>query len=607
MGNELQSVDESIFGNEAGEEEDRDILNDYFVRLEGFDRFWDFNTKLAIVKARKGLGKSTLLSKLVYDKEEMEQDSIVIKIMGPEIMSVIEDDKEYSPDYLINKWQTSMCERIIYEIGKRIGFALQDSTMSVVEASELAGYKDKNIIGSLLSRIKIKLPIALKEKELSHPNPTELLKRFEMVKYYKAWIVIDDIDATFINNQYNSLKISTFLSSCRKMVSDFEGISIRVSIRSDVWSVINRLDEALDKCEQYISELKWNQEDFAKMLASKIYYYFKRKKLFGLYGHIHLGTDPLKYAPLIISELFVPKLNWFDVKYKPTELIYLLTDGRPRWAINLCKRALREAKSLSKRIITADDINTVLNAYGKARLEDLYKEYGQQCPDIRKIIKLFYGKNAYYRVEDLLYMLDKNYVKTHPEIQFDGLLEKNDCLKVATYLFRIGFLYANRLGRYNLKNIIRYDDNIGLLHDRFNLDWTMFWLVNPIFQKGLNLKILISEAALKDWVEKFFHPPYNMKQKLLKNEKKLLEIGDISFLLTLINIGSKDKKPAIVIAIKETGKEERSPKADIIKLGHRKARKTKGVIYYFELSEIQQEEEIIELRIYNEIDVEGRE
>jgi len=102
MNDELNLIKEEIFGNEAGEEEDPEVLNSYFVNIEGFDKFWNSDQRLAIVKARKGLGKSTLLSKLNYDKKNSEPDAIVSLIKGSDLMSFFQSDADLDPSNLIN-------------------------------------------------------------------------------------------------------------------------------------------------------------------------------------------------------------------------------------------------------------------------------------------------------------------------------------------------------------------------------------------------------------------------------------------------------------------------------------------------------------------------
>ncbi|WP_200862047.1 hypothetical protein, partial [Pseudogulbenkiania ferrooxidans] len=59
--------------------------------------------------------------------------------------------------YLENYWKRIILKRIAIEIGANIGIAATDDAMSLVEAAEYEGFKQKNIIGSIISRIKLSL------------------------------------------------------------------------------------------------------------------------------------------------------------------------------------------------------------------------------------------------------------------------------------------------------------------------------------------------------------------------------------------------------------------------------------------------------------------
>jgi hypothetical protein len=47
-------------------------------------------------------------------------------------------------------------------------------------------------------------------------------------------------------------------------------MNIRASVRTDVWALLRRYDEALDKMSQYVSEILWRQRDFLALLALRI-------------------------------------------------------------------------------------------------------------------------------------------------------------------------------------------------------------------------------------------------------------------------------------------------------------------------------------------------
>src|SRR5579862_3209535 len=121
------------------------------------------------------MGKSALLSKLAFDLQKERDKVLIVRVTGAQLRGLANPDNF---DYLQlqNYWTKVICARINYVIGAQIGFAFSDSNMALVESAEIAGFKDRNIVGALLSRIKSsKIPIEIRTPD--HINHEELLKR----------------------------------------------------------------------------------------------------------------------------------------------------------------------------------------------------------------------------------------------------------------------------------------------------------------------------------------------------------------------------------------------------------------------------------------------
>ncbi|MBU2240315.1 MAG: hypothetical protein KJ868_20095, partial [Gammaproteobacteria bacterium] len=147
--------DKKLFGNDAGEDEDLEVLNSYYIDHPDFDDFFDEDENLSIASARKGMGKSALLSRLEHRlRNNPEYNSpIVIRVKGGELLGLgVFSGEDHS--YLENYWKQIICKRIIVEIGSNIGFALNSNDVSMVELAEIDGLKGKSFIGGLISRVK---------------------------------------------------------------------------------------------------------------------------------------------------------------------------------------------------------------------------------------------------------------------------------------------------------------------------------------------------------------------------------------------------------------------------------------------------------------------
>lgn len=63
------------------------------------------------------------------------------------------DCDDYQPLQYANCWQQRICIRVLNEIAKKIKFAATDDTMTIIENSEIMGYKGKNLVSALSDKL----------------------------------------------------------------------------------------------------------------------------------------------------------------------------------------------------------------------------------------------------------------------------------------------------------------------------------------------------------------------------------------------------------------------------------------------------------------------
>ena len=104
---------EEVFGNLAGEDHKEDIHSTFYDR-DDFQEFYNPDRKLSIVSARKGMGKSALLSFLEYKlHNESEYNSpLVINVTGTDLQG-LGDFYQKDHIYLENYWKKIICKKII--------------------------------------------------------------------------------------------------------------------------------------------------------------------------------------------------------------------------------------------------------------------------------------------------------------------------------------------------------------------------------------------------------------------------------------------------------------------------------------------------------------
>lgn len=468
-------LDSELFGNDAGEDEDIERLNDYFLIKPQHKEFFMKSRKLSFVRARKGVGKSALLCYTASKVEKEYPNDIVINIRASELVSILGEKTNASYGYEI-MWQQRICSRINNEIGKRIKIAVSDDSMSIVETSEITGFKGKNIIKALLDRIKNKSG-NIEIKESTIVNDYEILKRYRDSKAKDTvWLLVDDIDATFIDSPENRLLISTFFSACRSLTQSIKELNIRASIRTDVWSMICN-DEAMDKCEQYIIDLKWSTKDTGDILKNKIKTYFREN---------HEVVSYVKNKSDVIENIFINNFRWGHLHVTPYQVIHIFSAGRPRWAAQLCRIAAKDAYNKKSPFIGFGNITYAMAEYGRFRLSDLQKEHDHQCNRLAEIVESFRNKSKEYRLSQLRKHVEDNILNVLSDIQIDNV-KISQPIDIVKFLYRIGFITLRNDEYDNARGFTRFEDAPDLLGPT-NTNEEDLWIIHPAYRNILGLK-----------------------------------------------------------------------------------------------------------------------
>jgi hypothetical protein len=489
------------FGNEAADDADPVELASYFVEQTMFHEFLSPHKKLLIATARKGVGKSALLQWAAHKIAANDEDVLVIRCRGADLVRSKFNltSPLQNPNDHIRDWMIRICAVINRQLALNIGLALTDDHVTLVETAELEGYKSRNLVGCLLDRLHGVLDKRAPEK-LKAKDEIQLLKR---VKNRNVWIMIDDLDATYQNTKEESLELSTFFSACRYLLQDMKGVFVRVTMRTDVWALIRRFDESLDKTDQYVSEINWLQKDFLQLL-------FLRIK-----AHLDKLRIPLPTVPAHVPErdaqervlelIFVPKMDWgssvaMGIKTVDTyKVIYTMSYERPRWAIQLCKLAQAACVRKGQKLITKEILDEVWGEYGAKRIADLVAEHKHQCPELEELLNAFRGCERLLSRADLVKWIN-NRICSHlgPSIEGPGT---RSALDIARFLYRLGFIVARSdssdgSGSYEH---YRFDQMPDFLSARTNDDFGVKWEIHPCYREALDIQKLD-----KSHREKFF-------------------------------------------------------------------------------------------------------
>lgn len=478
-----------LFGNEAGEDEDPEVLSSYFVKARGFGPFFDESKPLCIVRSRKGMGKSALLSKLAYDlRSDPSKKRMVITTTGADLVPLAKIPESSNWHTLQYYWKQILCARVNVEIGKGIGLALSDDSISLVESAELSGFKGRNLLGALIARVSTsKLP--MKAKSLPASNHVELMSRVvgSSPGDPVVWLLIDDVDSKYADSDEERERIAAFFAACRSLAHSVKGLRIRTSVRTDVWTLL-RKNEDLDKHEQYMIDISWKKAELKRIFAKKVLSYVHRHYP----NELEIARWSLDtHQDQLFGLVFVPVLRWAGQAAHPFRPLKILSAGRPRWMAQLCRMAGLDAYQNDMARIGMSSIDTVMKSFGQYRRRDLNKEHEHQFRDMDRLIEAFAGGNPRYNTAELLNYIEANYrskVGTENIPPVDGFPFVS-VIQLARFLYRIGFICI-RVRDGGSSDFETFEERPELLqHDTISVaEERVVWEVHPSYRRVLRIR-----------------------------------------------------------------------------------------------------------------------
>ncbi|MEZ4217340.1 MAG: hypothetical protein R3E88_12730 [Myxococcota bacterium] len=471
------------FGNEAGDDADPAELSKYFVEQADFRRFLQPEHKILVATAKKGVGKSALLQWAGYSVSESDTDALVIKCRGADLVrsKFGLTSQLATPNDHIRDWMIRLCAIVNRELALRVNLALSDDRITLVETAELDGYKSRNLVGCLLDRFD-RILGDKQPKKVGARDEVQLLKR---VNDRKVWILIDDLDATYQNTNTESLALSTFFSACRYLTQDLKDVYFRATMRTDVWALIRRYDESLDKMEQYVFDIMWYQKEFLRLLYLRVATQIEATG--GRLPPVPAHVSEQDAQERLLERVFVPKMEWARRMVDTYKVIYTLSYERPRWAIQLCKLAQATALRSRRDIITKEDIDRVWGEYGTKRIADLVAEHKHQCAEIEELLNGFRGAER-LMPRDRLFAWINNRILNHINARIEGE-DARSPIQVAHFLYRLGFIMARSESDSGYEHY-RFDQMPDFLTSRTDDDFGLSWEIHPCYREALDIRKL---------------------------------------------------------------------------------------------------------------------
>jgi hypothetical protein len=488
--------DKSLFGNDAGEDEDESILVSYFVDQPAFADFLNPAVRLQVAKGRKGTGKSALLVRFAHDLRSTAGPAkpLVLQLVPSSLAALREPPQTDNSVLLENYWKQVICGAINMELARDIGFAWKDNQIALVETAEVAGFKGRNLVSALLSRLvgKINIGGVLEVTPTARPtaNHEQLLSRISREDGLRrpVWFLLDDIDTKFQNSPVQQAYISSFFSACRYLVREMADVAIRATVRTDVWTSLNAAED-LDKFHQYLTDISWSASQQKSILTNRILAYVKRSEPD---SEIACTWNNRDNADQLINLVFVERMKWGSAMVPADHVLRVLAGGRPRWIAQLCRLAGVNAMTEQRDRISSHHIKQAIGDFGRRRLADLYKEHNHQFSDLKRLVESFSAGPRRYATEELTQRIASQYVKragakSIPPV--DGIPYRNS-LQIAHFLFKCGFINGHNSANVSLEipEFVSYEARPDLLEVDTNLDDGMTWELQPAYRNILQTK-----------------------------------------------------------------------------------------------------------------------
>lgn len=476
------------FGNEAGDDVDSEELISYFVEQASFNKYLDVSNSILVATSKKGVGKSALLQWIFHRVAQSDSEALVIRCRGADLVRSKFNLKSelISPNDYIRDWMIRICALINRQLAVELNLGITDDRITLIETAELEGYKSRNLVGCLLDRLQGLVSKGMPSK-VGIKEEIEMLKR---VKDRKVWIIIDDLDATFQNTEKESLELSTFFSACRYITQDINDIYFRITMRTEVWAMIRRYDESLDKMEQYISEILWTLLDFRQILYMRI-----RSQMLklGFALPVQPGASQASNAEKVKRFIFVPTMEWGHEEVDPLthrqvdtyQVLYTLSYERPRWAIQLCKLAQSDAIQNRQHKISKNNIDNVWGEYGNKRIADLVAEHKHQCRDIEELLAGFRGCDRLLARDQLFSWITRR-ITNHMTPYIEGKMTRSP-REIARFLYRLGFILARSDDEEGNYEHYRFEQMPDFLTSRTDDDFGLRWEIHPCYREALDI------------------------------------------------------------------------------------------------------------------------
>lgn len=481
-----------LLGTELAQN-DPNYLTYSVPRTDLLSKLRSFDNRLCIINAARGSGKSALLINCKDEIRRVYPNDVIIHKFYSDIQFPPDDT---GVNHYVAFWKNTLLAWIVAEIGKRKGIAFSDSDISAVEIAEKLGVKERNIVGSLLKRIKFKgLPI---DKLDYDPEITDdLFSRLSSGISYHFWLLLDEMDDHYSEARVNCL--IGLMQAAQHLTQKHQGIFIRLTIRPHILTLLRKKDDVIQTFRSQELQVYWSVQQLEELLAYRVYVYegLHQASQLSLLPDTPYTTSKSQKRRDLISRYFEDfDVSFAEHKTSQYRALFTVSFYRPRWLIEYCSRALELAET---NYATRTDFQLALELFGSNRVVDLCGEHRNHISHLEEITNCLLGtrKVSYGTSQDLKELIIDKVIRAGAYPLLKGLDDSphnldevlsNAALKIADQLYMIEFIRPHqRAGGRDDHRFYRYQERPTLLKS-WNGDQKITWQLHPTYSKSMNIE-----------------------------------------------------------------------------------------------------------------------
>ncbi|MDI1328279.1 MAG: hypothetical protein PSV23_15910 [Brevundimonas sp.] len=456
-----------LLGKELAQDDDN-FLKYALKRRDLLDRLIAPDNRLAIINAPRGCGKSGLL--LSHEAELRTASptrNVVIKRYAKDGIAL--GDSETTRD-AIQKWRLKALEWMAAQVGARIGVPKTREERVAVELAERDG---------------------LLEREDAPDDPIAAASEGVLVRIVQKadcefWLLIDEMDIHYEDVPREDRRLAGLMHAC-KSLTEIPNVRVRVTIRPHIMTNLLTRFDGVQTLRSHEETIAWSADELVGILGRRIANFEGEQTRA---GDLQLTPDENEETDEDrVSHFFEDFDAGFSAKSgRDYHGFHTIALGRPRWMLEFCGLALREAPDDYADKIA---LRKAMHDYGNNRVQYLAGEHAFHAPKLAEYINKMVGprRTTFGSSDELRQFINSHVLNVTPH--YDWPVAEGDTsppLKIARLLYMVEVLRAKQqLGRdYRWYG---YSDRPSLLAS-WSAEHNISWELHPVFAKGLQINDL---------------------------------------------------------------------------------------------------------------------